>query len=39
MKTAFFDCLAGASGDMTLGVLLDAGLELRDLREALSGLG
>src|SRR5579859_899818 len=33
MRTAYFDCFAGASGDMILGALLDAGLE----RQALLG--
>ena len=27
MTTAFFDCQAGASGNMILGALLDAGLD------------
>ncbi len=38
MKTAYFDCFAGASGDMILGALLDAGLDVEDLRRGLSGL-
>lgn len=38
MKTAYFDCIAGASGDMLLGALLDAGLPLADLQAALDGL-
>ncbi len=38
MNVAYFDCFAGASGDMILGALLDAGLELDKLREALVGL-
>ena len=29
MRVAYFDCFSGASGDMILGVLLDAGLDLR----------
>lgn len=37
-KIAYFDCFSGASGDMILGSLVDAGLELDDLRQALSGL-
>ncbi len=35
MKTAYFDCFAGASGDMILGSLLDAGLELNALKKEL----
>jgi pyridinium-3,5-bisthiocarboxylic acid mononucleotide nickel chelatase len=38
MKIAYFDCLAGASGDMILGALVDAGLPLETLRERLSAL-
>jgi len=38
MKIAYFDCIAGASGDMILGALVDAGLPLADLREQLSVL-
>ncbi len=38
MKIAYFDCLAGASGDMLLGALLDAGLPLERLREELAKL-
>ncbi len=39
MKIAFFDCFSGASGDMILGSLIDAGLRLEDLEEELSKLG
>jgi len=38
MKIAYFDCFSGISGNMILGALLDAGLELSTLEEALSGL-
>jgi uncharacterized protein (TIGR00299 family) protein len=33
------DCFSGASGDMLLGALLDAGVSLDELRTGLSGLG
>jgi uncharacterized protein (TIGR00299 family) protein len=35
---AYFDCFSGASGDMLLGALLDAGLRLEDLRKDLAAL-
>jgi len=38
MKLAYFDCFSGISGNMVLGALLDAGLELDALKEALAGL-
>ncbi len=38
MKIAYFDCVAGASGDMILGALVDAGLSIDTLRERLAAL-
>jgi len=38
MKIAYFDCIAGASGDMLLGALVDAGAPLETLRERLAVL-
>ncbi len=38
MKIAYFDCFSGASGDMILGALIDAGLSLRQLKEELKKL-
>lgn len=35
----YFDCFAGAAGDMVLGALLDAGLPLAELQRALGSLG
>ncbi len=39
MKTAYFDCLSGISGDMTLGALVDAGADLEHLNAAVESLG
>jgi uncharacterized protein (TIGR00299 family) protein len=38
MRIAYFDCFAGASGDMILGALLDAGLPLETLKAELAKL-
>lgn len=37
-RVLYFDCFSGASGDMVLGALLDAGLPLEELRRALGSL-
>ena len=34
----YFDCFAGAAGDMVLGALIDAGVKLEDVRRALGSL-
>ncbi|HSS19304.1 MAG TPA: nickel pincer cofactor biosynthesis protein LarC [Pyrinomonadaceae bacterium] len=39
MKTLYFDCFAGASGDMILGALVSAGVEPQALKDQLSLLG
>ena len=39
MRIAYFDCPSGASGDMVLGALVDAGCPLEALESALTRLG
>ncbi|HEY6679380.1 MAG TPA: nickel insertion protein, partial [Actinomycetota bacterium] len=36
MRLAYFDCIAGISGDMALGALIDAGADFDLLREELA---
>src|SRR6185436_1015174 len=38
MKTLYFDCFAGASGDMILGALVDAGADPHALVDQLQSL-
>jgi uncharacterized protein (TIGR00299 family) protein len=39
MKIAYLDCLSGISGDMTLGVLVDCGVELAAIQAGIDSLG
>ncbi len=39
MRIAYFDCFSGASGDMILGALLDAGWSVDELRSGIGALG
>ncbi len=39
MRVGYFDCFSGISGDMTLGALVDAGVDPRPIQEAVSSLG
>lgn len=39
MKTAHFDCFSGISGDMTLGALIDAGVDAEAIRSGIGSLG
>jgi pyridinium-3,5-bisthiocarboxylic acid mononucleotide nickel chelatase len=38
VKVLYFDCFSGASGDMIVGALIDAGVPLEEIRGALGGL-
>ena len=39
MKIAYLDCLSGISGDMTLGALVDAGVDLAAIQAGIDSLG
>jgi uncharacterized protein (TIGR00299 family) protein len=39
VRVGYFDCFSGISGDMTLGALVDAGVDARQIEEAVKSLG
>ncbi len=39
LRTAYFDCYSGISGDMILGALVDLGVDLKEIRASLQTLG
>ncbi len=39
MKIAYFDCMSGISGDMTLGALADVGISLETIQQGIDSLG
>src|SRR5262245_48929440 len=39
MRVAHFDCFSGISGDMTLGALIDAGVDVDAIRAGIAALG
>lgn len=38
MRIGYFDCFSGVSGDMLLGALVDAGLDIKELQKGLMGI-
>jgi uncharacterized protein (TIGR00299 family) protein len=39
MRTAHFDCFSGISGDMTLGAVIDAGVDAEAIRQGIASFG
>ena len=39
VRIGYFDCFSGISGDMTLGALVDAGVDPRAIQSAVASLG
>src|SRR5881227_2926619 len=39
VRIAYFDCFSGISGDMTLGALVDAGVDPKAIQSAVASLG
>jgi uncharacterized protein (DUF111 family) len=38
VKVLYFDCFSGASGDMVVGALIDAGVPIEEIRRSLGSL-
>ena len=38
LRAAYFDCFSGISGDMILGAMVDLGVDIKEIRNALKKL-